>query len=136
MKKYKIQLNARAYRDLEEIFEYIANDLQSPEYAKGQTDRLWKSLKTLEIFPSSHQERLVGNYAGKGYRQLLIDNYLAIFKIDEQRKIVKIITIQYQGEISQLLNSLGRSRKFMGALRSQIFLPQRCCFLFPHAIKA
>ena len=97
MKKYKIQLNARAYRDLEEIFEYIANDLQSPEYAKGQTDRLWKSLKTLEIFPSSHQERLVGNYAGKGYRQLLIDNYLAIFKIDEQRKIVKIITIQYQG---------------------------------------
>ena len=79
MKKYKIQLNARAYRDLEEIFEYIANDLQSPEYAKGQTDRLWKSLKTLEIFPSSHQERLVGNYAGKGYRQLLIDNYLAIF---------------------------------------------------------
>lgn len=80
MKKYKIQLNARAYRDLEEIFEYIANDLQSPEYAKGQTDRLWKSLKTLEIFPSSHQERLVGNYAGKGYRQLLIDNYLAIFK--------------------------------------------------------
>ena len=83
MKKYKIQLNARAYRDLEEIFEYIANDLQSPEYAKGQTDRLWKSLKTLEIFPSS--------------RQLLIDNYLAIFKIDEQRKIVKIITIQYQG---------------------------------------
>lgn len=47
MKKYKIQLNARAYRDLEEIFEYIANDLQSPEYAKGQTDRLWKSLKTL-----------------------------------------------------------------------------------------
>ena len=66
MKKYKIQLNARAYRDLE------------------------------EIFPSSHQERLVGNYAGKGYRQLLIDKYLAIFKIDEQRKIVKIITIQYQ----------------------------------------
>ena len=66
MKKYKIQLNACAYRDLEEIFEYIANDLQSPEYAKGQTDRLWKSLKTLEIFPSPHQERLVGNYAGKG----------------------------------------------------------------------
>ena len=28
MKKYKIQLNARAYRDLEEIFEYIANDLE------------------------------------------------------------------------------------------------------------
>lgn len=102
MKKYKIQLNARAYRDLEEIFEYIANDLQSPEYAKGQTDRLWKSLKTLEIFPSSHQERLVGNYAGKGYRQLLIDNYLAIFKIDEQRKIVKLLLSNIKEEIYKI----------------------------------
>ena len=64
---------------------------------KGKRIGYGNHLKTLEIFPSSHQERLVGNYAGKGYRQLLIDNYLAIFKIDEQRKIVKIITIQYQG---------------------------------------
>lgn len=62
MEKYKIQLNTRAYRDLEEIFEYIANDLQSLEYVKGQTDRLWTALKTLETFPSSHQERLVGKY--------------------------------------------------------------------------
>lgn len=98
MEKYKIQLNAHAYRDLEEIFEYIANDLQSPEYAKGQTDRLWTALKTLETFPSSHQERLVGKYAQKGYRQLLVDNYMAIFKIDENNKIVNIITIQYQGK--------------------------------------
>lgn len=34
MKKYKIQLNARAYRDLEEIFEYIANDLQNMQKGK------------------------------------------------------------------------------------------------------
>lgn len=69
MKKYKIQLNARAYRDLEEIFEYIANDLQSPEYAKGQTDRLWKSLKTLEIFPSSHQESLLRSLLSLQYKK-------------------------------------------------------------------
>lgn len=97
MDKYKIKLNAQAYRDLAEIFEYISNDLQAPENAKGQTDRLWAALKTLDTFPQSHQERNVGKYAGKGYRQLLIDNYIAIFKIDEPNKIVKIITIQYQG---------------------------------------
>ena len=33
----------------------------------------------------------------KGYRQLLVDNYIAIFRIDEIEKIVYIVTIQYQG---------------------------------------
>ena len=28
-----------------------------------------------ETFPHSHQDRLVEGYAGKGYKQLLIDNY-------------------------------------------------------------
>lgn len=51
----------------------------------------------LDTFPQAHQERNEGRYAGKGYRQLLIDNYIAIFKIDEADKIVYVVTIQYQG---------------------------------------
>ena len=57
-------------------------DKLSPENAKGQ---------------DAHQERNEGRYAGKGYRQLIIDNYMAIFRIDEPRKIVYVVTIQYQG---------------------------------------
>lgn len=97
MDKYKVNLNALAYRNLDEIFSYIAFDLQSPINAKKQTYRLWQSLKTLEIFPQSHQQRNIGKYAEKGYRQLLIDNYIAIYKIDEDNKIVNIITIQHKG---------------------------------------
>ena len=44
-----------------------------------------------------HQERLVGRYAGKGYKQLIIDNYIAIYKIDERSKKVFVVTVQYQG---------------------------------------
>ena len=33
----------------------------------------------------------------KEYRQLLIDNYIAIFRIDEESKTVHVVTIQYQG---------------------------------------
>ena len=97
MNKYKIKLNARAYRDLSEIFDYISKDLQSLENAHRQTNRLWETLKKLNTFPQSHQERTVGTYAGKGYRQLLIDNYIAIFKIDDIEKIVTVITVQFQG---------------------------------------
>lgn len=97
MDKYKVKLNPRAFRDIEDIFAYIALEKLSPENAKGQTDRIWKSLKKLETFPQAHQERTEGRYAGKGYRQLLIDNYIAIFRVDELQKIVYVVTVQYQG---------------------------------------
>ena len=56
-----------------------------------------ESDKKLETFPGSHQDRLEGKYAGKGYKQLLVDNYMAIYKIDETEKTVYVITVQYQG---------------------------------------
>ena len=97
MDKYKIKLNPRAYRDLEEIFAYIALEKLSPENAKGQTDRILEKLRKLDTFPQAHQERMEGRYAGRGYRQLLIDNYMAIFRINEKTKTVYIVTIQYKG---------------------------------------
>ncbi len=97
MDKYKIKLSPRAFRDIDDIFSYIALEKLSPENARGQTDRIWTALKKLETFPQSHQERNEGRYAGKGYRQLLIDNYIAIFRIDETKKVIHIVTIQYQG---------------------------------------
>ena len=97
MDKYKVKLNQRAYRELERIFEYIALEKLAPENAKKQTDRIMEKLKRLETFPYSHQERMEGKYAKKGYRQLLIDNYIAIYRIDETNKTVHIVTIQYYG---------------------------------------
>ena len=95
--KYKLKVNPKAIRELDHIYEYIANEKLAPENAKDQVDRIKKSILSLEIFPQSHQERSEGRYAGKDYRQLLIDNYIAIFRIDESCKTVYIITIQYQG---------------------------------------
>ena len=97
MDKYKVKINPKAIRELDSIYEYIANEKQAPENAKGQADRIKKAILRLDTFPQSHQERNEGRYAGKGYRQLLIDNYIAIFRIDETNKIVFVITIQYQG---------------------------------------
>ena len=96
MDKYKIKVNPRAIRELDNIYEYIANEKLSPENAKGQTDRIKKAILNLDTFPQSHQERNEGRYAGKGYRQLLIDNYIALFRIDEPNKTVYVVTIQYQ----------------------------------------
>ena len=100
MDKYHVRLYPRAFRDIENIYRYIMSEKLSPENAKKQTDRIIAAIESLEIFPESHQERLEGRFIGKGYRQLLIDNYLAIYKIDDKNKIDYIITVQYQGQNS------------------------------------
>lgn len=95
--KYKVKINSKAIRELDSIYEYIANDKLEPENARGQVDRIKKAILSLDTFPQSHQERIEGRYAKMGYRQLLIDNYIAIFRIDEDHKTVYVVTIQYQG---------------------------------------
>ena len=97
MSKYKVQINPKAIRELDSIYEYIAIEKFAVENAKGQVDRIKKAILNLSIFPQSHQERNEGRYAGEGYRQLVIDNYIIIFKIDDVRKVVTVVTIQYQG---------------------------------------
>lgn len=97
MDKYKVKIYPKAIRDLDGIFEYIAKEKLAPENAKGQIDRIKRAILSLEAFPQSHQERNEGRYAEKSYRQLLVDNYIVIFRIDETYKIVYVITVQYQG---------------------------------------
>ncbi len=95
--KYKVKINPKAIRELDSIYEYIAKEKMAPENAKGQIDRIKTAILHLDTFPQSRQERTEGRYAGRGYRQLLIDNYMAIFRIDENNKTVYVVTIQYQG---------------------------------------
>ena len=97
MDKYEVMLYPKAYRDIDDIYAYIAFEKLSPENAKGQTDRIWNAIKSLERFPESHQEQLNGRYAGNGYKQLIIDNYIAIYKIDKNARRVYVVTVQYKG---------------------------------------
>ena len=95
LSEYKVLLHPKAYRDLDDIYAYISNDILEPAIAKRQVHRIWDALDSLSTFPYSHQDRLVGRYANKGYRQFIVDNYLVIYRIDEEKKEVRIMTIQY-----------------------------------------
>ena len=97
MDKYTVKLMKRAYRDIEDIYAYIAHEKLAPENAEGQVNRIKKAILGLAELPQSHQDRLDGRYAKKGYKQFIIDNDIAIFRINEDKKIVYVVTFQYQG---------------------------------------
>ena len=48
---YEVEVSEQADRDLREIFEYIAFELQSPENAIGQLDRLEEQILSLDAMP-------------------------------------------------------------------------------------
>ena len=97
MDKYAVKLLNRAYSDIEGIYVYIVREKLAPENAEGQITRIKEAILDLAYLPQAHQDRLVGRYAGKGYKQIVIDNYLVIFRINEDEKTVYVITVQYQG---------------------------------------
>lgn len=92
---YQVLLYPKAYRDLDNIYAYISNEILEPDIARRQIDRIWDALSSLSLFPHSHQDRLIGRYSNKGYKQLLVDSYLAIYRIDEEKEEVHVVTIQY-----------------------------------------
>ncbi|TDW16261.1 plasmid stabilization system protein ParE [Breznakia blatticola] len=97
MEKYKVVISPKAIKELESIYDYITHTILAPESAKKLTNQIKHDILNMSTFPMSHQDRIEGNYAGKNYKQLLVDKYIVIFRINEIDKTVLVVTIQYQG---------------------------------------
>lgn len=88
MKQYVVRITDRALADMEEIYNYIAIQLQAPENAMGQYNRIAEAIEGLNVFPErvklveSEPERIMG------LRQLVIDNYSAFYVIEDIDVIV------------------------------------------------
>lgn len=73
---------------MEESYNYIAIQLQIPENAMGQYNRIAEAIEGLNVFPKrvklmeSEPERTMG------LRQLVVDNYSAFYVIENERVIV------------------------------------------------
>ena len=55
MDKFKVKFNPRAIRELNSIYEYIANEKLAPENALGQVNRIKNAILNLDTFPQSHR---------------------------------------------------------------------------------
>ena len=58
-------------------------------------DKYSVKLTSLETMPYRSPERKQGAYANRGYRQFFVENYTAVFRIDEAKKTVIVVTVRY-----------------------------------------
>lgn len=71
--KYKVKLYPRAYRDLDEIYSYIAVNLSESETAEKMLNALEEAVFSLEEFPERGSIRHIGAYANQDYRQIFCE---------------------------------------------------------------
>lgn len=95
MDKYEVKLYARAYRDMEDIYAYIANNLHDPNAAQNIIDEIENAVFTLELMPERGAVRRSGIYANRDYRQLFVGNYIIVYRVKKEEKQVHIVTVRY-----------------------------------------
>lgn len=90
---FAIRFTPLAYEDLDEIDSYISDTLCNPQAAEKLMDEMQASINRLRAFPLSGSEVDDPYLASKGYRKLVVQNYLVLHLIDQEQHQVVIMRI-------------------------------------------
>ena len=102
---YEVEVSEQADRDLREIFEYIAFELQSPENAIGQLDRLEEQILSLDAMPKRYRKYEKEPWKSRELHILSVDNYVILYIPNSDKKVVTILRGMYTGwDIDNQLN--------------------------------
>ncbi len=90
-KKVEVIFSQRAQKDLGEIYRYLSQ--YSPQALKKIDQKLFSLFKKLESFPLSGH--CVPEFIGKKYREHRLLDYRVIYRHDEQKKKIFILTLRH-----------------------------------------
>ncbi|MEK5024313.1 type II toxin-antitoxin system RelE/ParE family toxin [Paenibacillus sp. FSL M7-1046] len=74
--KYKLRYLTLAYLDLQDIVDYVCNELSAPDAANDLVDKFDEAISRLEMFPFSGPICYNINGLKDEYRFLVVENYI------------------------------------------------------------
>jgi len=95
VKEYSLNFTSKAEADLDEIYAYIANDLLAPDAAERLMNEIESRIMRLKTFPYSCGFVLDEPLKMRGYRKLVVNNYMIFYLVHEQGHQVVITRILY-----------------------------------------
>ncbi len=95
----QIKWTKRALNDLWEIYEFVARD--SPRYAQIQVEKIQKAVSNLAVFPSLGRQ--VPEFPHLPYREVLAGNYRVIYREEEKRRQVLIMSVVHGRQLLEEL---------------------------------
>lgn len=104
MKQYTLKITNKALADMAAIYDYIADQLQAPEAAMQQYDRIAEAIETLSAFPERCPLLHSQPEQSLGMRHLPVNHYVVIFVVEEDA--VTMLRVLYSAsDISQRLST-------------------------------
>lgn len=79
--KVSVKFSPEALKDLDEIYDYIANVLKSPDAADNTVNKILDKTDLLSDNPEIGTQLFFENDLFSGYRYMVSDNYLAFYRI-------------------------------------------------------
>lgn len=95
MDRFHVLLKPKAYEDIDEIYEYISLELKNDSAALQLVDELEKAILSLGELPLRGAERKIGTFSNRGYRQVFVENFTIIYRVDMKQKRVIIVHVIY-----------------------------------------
>ncbi len=103
---FHIHYSSKALNDLRNIYAYIAFQLQAPETAKRQIERIQEKICSLDFMPEKYA--LVGwePWKSQNTHRVPIDNFVIFYIVYPNIKELTILRILYgKQNIEQILKS-------------------------------
>ena len=91
--KYSVEILPGAIEDLNSIYRYYFEESQDRDVAEKMTDEIEAAILSLEEYPKAHPVSRDKRLAKKGYRKLIIGNYITLYKIDDKTKRVTVTRV-------------------------------------------
>ena len=98
---YRLKFTPKASEDLEQIYIYISQKMFAEIAANNLLEKIESSVMRLESFPYSCSYVSDDALKSKGYRKLIVDNYIVFYLVNETDKQVIIMRILYGAQIYQ-----------------------------------
>jgi addiction module RelE/StbE family toxin len=95
MTRYRIEITDPATKDLNEIGNYITDDLLEPQAALRLVNEIADAVSSLEEMPYRNPLVRDERLSLHGIRKIIVGNYLVFYIIYEEEKVVTIIRILY-----------------------------------------
>jgi len=92
---FHLKFTAIAYDDLEQIYSYISKKLLAETAADNLLEKIESSIMRLKKFPYSGSLVSDEPLRKRGYRKLIIDNYIVFYLVNEMDKQAVIMRILY-----------------------------------------
>ena len=100
MKKYNVVITASALKDMEDLYNYIAYELKSPNSAKKLYFKIANAIKSLDLFTERYKVFCIDE--GRVIRRMLVDNY-SVFYMTKANSVIVTSVLYSSRDLSEIL---------------------------------